>query len=191
MGVVVVSMWSRVPVGCDSFGAVHETESDLAELQQILDTSHRAAGAHLRSIFHDERRLSATGVVELMTGVQILSLATVTADGRPLVGPVDGLFYRGHFYFGSSPDSVRFHHIRTRGHVSAAHVRGEELAVIVHGTAEEINTSGTSQVGFRNYLIEVYGDEWTEWGPDSPYARIDPRRMYAAYMPTVDIDPTK
>jgi hypothetical protein len=173
----------RVPVGCDSLSPVHETENDLAALQRMLDASHRSAGAHLRSIFVEERRLDAAGLVDLLRGVQILSLATVTADGRPLVGPVDGLFYRGHFYFGSSPESVRFHHIRTRGHVSAAHVRGEDLAVIVHGTAVEINTSGTSQVGFRNYLIEVYGDEWTEWGPDSPYARIDPAKMFAAWMP--------
>jgi len=56
-------------VGCDSFCAVHETDADLAELQQILDASHRAAGAHLRSIFRGERRLEAAGVVELLTGV--------------------------------------------------------------------------------------------------------------------------
>jgi len=162
---------------------VHETDADLDEIQAILDASHRAAGAHLRSIFRDERRLDAAGVVELLPGVQILSLATVTADGRPLVGPVDGLFYRGHFHFGSSPDSVRFRHLRARPHVSAAHVRGEELAVIVHGDAHEINTAAPNQAGFRDYLVEVYGDEWNEWGPDSPYARIDPRRMFAVWLP--------
>ncbi len=165
---------------------MHETAADLAQLQQLLDSSYRAAGAHLRSIFQDERRFDAAGVVELLPGVQILSLATVTADGRPLVGPVDGLFYRGHFYFGSAADSVRFRHVRARQHVSAAHVRGEELAVIVHGLAEEINTAGAGQVGFRNYLVEVYGEEWNEWGPDSPYARIKPRRMFAARTPVVD-----
>ena len=42
----------------------------------------------------------------------LLALATVTADGRPIVGPVDGIFYRGSFHFGSAPDSVRFRHIR-------------------------------------------------------------------------------
>jgi len=109
-----------------------------------------------------------------------------TLDGRPLVGPVDGLFYRGRFCFGSSPGSVRFRHLRARRHVSAAHVRGEELAVVVHGTADEINTSGTDQAGFRDYLVEVYGQEWNEWGPDSPYARIDPRRMFAAWLPGTD-----
>jgi nitroimidazol reductase NimA-like FMN-containing flavoprotein (pyridoxamine 5'-phosphate oxidase superfamily) len=166
---------------------VHETAADSAALQQILDTSHRVAGEHMRSIFLDDRRLDAAGLVDLLPGVQILSLATVTADGRPLVGPVDGLFYRGHFYFGSSPDSVRFRHIRARPHVSATHVRGEELAVVVHGTAVEVNTSGTDEVGFRDYAVEVYGEEWKEWGPDSPYARIDPHKLFAAYMPTAEL----
>ena len=166
---------------------MHETAADLAALQQILDASHRSAGEHMRSIFLDDRRLDATGLVDLLPGVQILSLATVTADGRPLVGPVDGLFYRGHFYFGSSPDSVRFRHIRARPHVSATHVRGEELAIVVHGVAEEINTSGTDQAGFRDYAVEVYGEEWSEWGPDSPYARIDPDKLFAAYMPTAEL----
>jgi hypothetical protein len=48
----------------------------------------------------------------------LLPLATVTADQRPLVGPVDGIFYRGSFYFGSAPDSIRFRHIRARPQVS-------------------------------------------------------------------------
>jgi hypothetical protein len=39
--------------------------------------------------------------------VQILNVATVTAGGRPRIGPLDGLFFRGRFYFGSSKDSMR------------------------------------------------------------------------------------
>ena len=39
---------------------------------------------------------------------------SVTADGRPLTGPVDVIFYRGAFHFSSSPDSVRFGHLRHR-----------------------------------------------------------------------------
>ena len=44
--------------------------------------------------------------------MSLLALATVTSDGHPLVGPVDGIFYRGAFYFGSSPESLRSRHIR-------------------------------------------------------------------------------
>jgi nitroimidazol reductase NimA-like FMN-containing flavoprotein (pyridoxamine 5'-phosphate oxidase superfamily) len=165
---------------------VHETSADLGDLQRILDASHQAGGGHLRSILHDERRLDAERLVALLAGVQILSLATVTADCRPLLGPVDGLFFRGRFYFGSSPESVRFRHLRARPQVSAAHVRGEELVVIVHGTAHEISTAAPDQADFRAYLVETYGEEWNEWGPDSPYARVEPNRMFAAWLPGVE-----
>ena len=60
-----------------------------------------------------ERRLDAASLVARLDGMRLLVLATVTADGRPIAGPVDGIFYRGAFHFGSSPDSVRFRHIRS------------------------------------------------------------------------------
>ena len=91
-----------------------------------------------------------------LTGMSLLALATVTADGRPLVGPVDGVFYRGCFYFGSSPDSVRFRHLRHRPQVSATHLPGEELAVTVHGRATPVDVHAAGQAGFRRALLEVY-----------------------------------
>lgn len=39
--------------------------------------------------------------------MRLLSLATATARGEPRVGPVDGIFLRGSFHFGSAPDSAR------------------------------------------------------------------------------------
>ncbi|NIV87350.1 MAG: pyridoxamine 5'-phosphate oxidase family protein, partial [Actinobacteria bacterium] len=65
----------------------------------------------------------------------MLAVATVTADGRPLVRPVDGLFYRGEFWFGSAPGSVLMRHLAVRPPVSAVHTVGEHLAVTVHGEA--------------------------------------------------------
>src|SRR5207302_755535 len=80
----------------------------------------------LLHIITPERRLTAEQVCERLTGMCLLALATATRDGRPIVGPVDGIFFRGAFHFGSSPDSVRFRHIRKRPHVSATHLPGEE-----------------------------------------------------------------
>jgi hypothetical protein len=117
--------------------------------------------------------------------MRLLSLATVTADGRPIVGPVDGIFYRGAFHFGSSPDSVRFRHIRARPQVSAVYLPGEELAVTVHGRAEMVDVGG----GFRETLLEIYvpryGPEWeTEFLDSGPlYARIEAERMFGFWMP--------
>src|SRR5213596_1484893 len=135
---------------------VRETPDDLTALQDLLDRSYASAGAHLLRIHTPERRLSAAQVGERLDGMCLLALATVTADGRPLVGPVDGIFYRGAFHFGSSPDSMRFRHIRSRPQVSAAHLVGEELAVTVHGRATPVDTRPDTGAAFREALLEVY-----------------------------------
>jgi len=113
---------------------VYETHEDHVWLQSLLDRSYRRAGEHLRSITTPARRISAVDLCDLLPGVQILEVATVTADGRPRVAPVDGLFFRGHFYFGSSRTSLRYRHLHARPRVSAVHTRGEEVSVVVHGT---------------------------------------------------------
>ena len=163
---------------------MHETEEDLARLQRLLDESYAAAGGHLLSIHTPDRRMTAGQLSETLTGVRVLSLATVTASGEPLVGPVDGLFYRGRFWFGSAQESVRFRHIRARPAVSASHTVGEELAVVVHGNAREIDVDAAEQDGFRAYLREVYGPQWERWWPGRkpPYAMIEPRRMFTFHM---------
>jgi uncharacterized pyridoxamine 5'-phosphate oxidase family protein len=159
---------------------MHEAADDLATLQRLLDRSYAAAGAHLRSIVTPERRFSAGDLCALLTGVRVLNLATVTAAGHPRVGPVDGLFYRGQFYFGSAPQSVRFRHIRARPHVSAAYTVGEELAVIVHGRAVAIDVYADPPPPLRAYLIEVY-PQWEAWwgAGGAAYARIDAETMFA------------
>ena len=163
---------------------MHETAEDLAALQRLLDSSYERAGAHLLGIHSPERRLGADRVCELLSGMCLLSLATVTADCRPVAGPVDGIFYRGAFHFGSSPDSVRFRHIRSRPQVSATHVPREEFAVTVHGRAVPVDVRAAENAGFRETLLEVYvpryGDEWEEFLDSGPvYARIEAERMFA------------
>jgi nitroimidazol reductase NimA-like FMN-containing flavoprotein (pyridoxamine 5'-phosphate oxidase superfamily) len=167
---------------------VHETAADIAALQALLDRSYASGGAHLRSIITPERRLSAEQVAGRLTGMSLLALATVTADGRPIVGPVDGIFYRGAFHFGSSPDSVRFRHIRSRPQVSATHLPGEELAVTVHGRAVPVDVQADEGAGLRRTLLEVYvpryGEEWEQFLDSGPvYARIDAERMFTFHMP--------
>jgi hypothetical protein len=164
---------------------LHETAEDLRALQQLLDRSYASAGSHLRSIITPGRRVGAKQLVERLSGMRLLALATVTADGRPIVGPVDGIFYRGAFHFGSSPDSVRFRHIRARAGVSATHVPGEQFAVTVHGTA--VPTEVAPPSGLRAALLEVYtpryGPEWEEFLDSGPvYARIEADKMFTFQM---------
>ena len=165
---------------------VHETPDDIAALQELLDRSYERAGRHLLRIITPERRLTAEEVSERLTGMCLLALATATSDGRPVVGPVDGIFFRGAFHFGSAPDSVRFRHIRSRPHVSATHLPGEELAVTVHGRAHTVDIK---EGPFREALLEVYvpryGPDWERDFLDSGplYARIEADRMFTFQMP--------
>jgi Pyridoxamine 5'-phosphate oxidase len=168
---------------------VHETADDLIALQALLDRSYAAAGEHLLRIHSPERRLRAEQVVDRLDGMCLLALATVTADGRPIVGPVDGIFYRGAFHFGSAPDSARFRHIHARPAVSATHLPGEELAVTVHGRAIGVDVRGDDGAGFRQTLLDIYvpryGPRWEEEFLDSGpiYARIEAERMFTFWMP--------
>ena len=162
---------------------MHETAEDISRLQLLLDASYESAGEHLRSIVTPERRLSAADICRELQGMTLLALATVTAKGDPLVSPVDGVFYKGLLWFGSSEKSVRFRHIRARPQVSATHTRGEELVVTVHGTAVEIDKASGKYEGFKDVLREVYGPQWDSWGywdGPAPFAYIEPRVMFAA-----------
>jgi Pyridoxamine 5'-phosphate oxidase len=164
---------------------VHETPEDLAQLQALLDRSYAGAGPHLLRIHTPERRLGAAALAQRLTGMCLLTLATVTADSRPIAGPVDGIFFRGAFHFGSSPDSVRLRHIRARPQVSATHLPGEELGVTVHGRAVPVDV-GSGE--FRQTLLDIYvpryGEEWEKFLDSGPvFARIDAKRMFAFSMP--------
>ncbi len=170
---------------------MHERPDDLAELQAVLDRSFEAAGPHLRDIAGPDRRLDAVQLAERLTGMRLLVLATSTRDGRPINGPVDGIFYRGRFHFGSSPESLRFRHLRERPAVSATHLPDESMAVTVHGDAELIDIHAPEHAEFKQTVLDIYtpryGEEWAEMlDGDASYARITPRRMFTFWMPDGD-----
>jgi nitroimidazol reductase NimA-like FMN-containing flavoprotein (pyridoxamine 5'-phosphate oxidase superfamily) len=175
---------------------MHETQGDIAALQDLLDHSYDAAGRHLRRITTPERRVTAPELARRLSGMCLLALATSTADGRPIVGPVDSVFHRGAFHFGSAPDSVRARHLRARPAVSATHRPGEEFAVTVHGQAAPVDVRAPAGAGLRETLLEVYvpryGPDWvkfldgSEGGPElggaPQYWRIEAVRMFSFQM---------
>lgn len=168
---------------------MHETPADIAALQELIDRSYANGGTHLLRIHGPGRRLNAEQVAERLQGMCLLALATSTADGRPIVGPVDGIFYRGAFHFGSAPDSMRFRHIRERPHVSATHLPGEELAITVHGRAVPVDLRSPAQTGLRQAILDIYvpryGADWEHSFLDAGpiYARIEADRMFTFAMP--------
>ena len=163
---------------------MHETPEELERLQRLLDESAAGAGPHLRGIITDDRRLSAAQLCERLQGMRLLTVATVTADGRPLVGPVDGYLLGGSFYFSSGRNSVRMRHLAVRPAVSATHLPGEELAVTVHGRAERFDLRDPGRGELRQAMLDHYlplqGPEFETWldQADAIGARITAEKMF-------------
>jgi uncharacterized pyridoxamine 5'-phosphate oxidase family protein len=163
---------------------VLETPGEIDRLQQLLDRSAAGAGPHLRGIISDDRRLSAVQVCEKLQGMRLLVVATVTADGRPLAGPVDGYFLHGSFYFSSGRNSVRMRHLAARPAVSATYLAGEELAITVHGRAELFDVSDPAHGELRQAMLDHYlplqGPAFETWLDqiDAVAARIAPDKMF-------------
>jgi uncharacterized pyridoxamine 5'-phosphate oxidase family protein len=159
---------------------MYETDEDLAVVQELLDASYSRANEHLRGIWGPETCVDARELSGELGGIQVLDLATVTPRGEPRVAPVDAFFYRGRFWFGSSPYSVRFRNIRANPAVSGSITRGgETFLVLVHGEAVEIDPRGPEAEGFARMPRELYDFDWDSAHPGAPYARIEPKTLLA------------
>ena len=163
---------------------VLETPEEIERLQLLLDGSAAGAGPHLREVITDDRRLSAVQVCERLQGMRLLVVATVTSDGRPLAGPVDGYLLHGSFCFSSGRNSVRMRHLAARPAVSATYLPGEELAVTVHGHAELFELSDPSRGELRQAMLDHYlplqGPSFETWldQADAVGSRIEADKMF-------------
>lgn len=140
---------------------MHESPDEIAALQELLDRSYERAGSHLRSIITPERRLSAEQVVAYLQGTKHVAMATVTADGRPRVGPVDAVFLNARFTCGTAASSMRVRHLRRNPAVSVTHMVGDEVAITVHGTARLLEPGTEEAVAVAADWAEVYGSDPT------------------------------
>jgi hypothetical protein len=162
-----------------------ETPEELADLQALLDESAAAAGPHMREIITDERRVDAAALVRRLSGMRLITVATVTADGRPLTGPFDGYFLHGAWWFSSGADAVRIRHLRARPAVSATYLPGEELAVTAHGRAELFDLHGPECADLRQAMLDFYlpkqgpaFQEWMDGIEGGVGVRIDARKLF-------------
>lgn len=162
---------------------MYETDSELDELEALLDASLSRSTTHLRSIIvPGERTLTARQLVDVITGMCVLTISTVTAKSEPRISAVDGHFLHGHWVFGTSRSAAKVRHLETRPAVSVAYLRGEELGVFTHGVAEILNPVGGPEdsewPSVLEYLIKHYGQSPLNWG-DVAYYRVRPEWMVA------------
>jgi hypothetical protein len=165
---------------------MYETPEELNELQALLDASLSRSTSHLRSIINTERTLTAARLTQVLTGMCTLALSTVTANGEPRISAVDGHFLHGRWHFGTAPDAAKARHLAARPAVSAAHLRGEDLGVFTHGTAEVLNPQdGPPAADWPDllaYFKRFYGDDAFDWDKDVVYYRLHPHWM-TVYAP--------
>jgi general stress protein 26 len=165
---------------------VHETAAELDALDALLDRSLSGSTEHLRSIIRPgERTLGARQLAQVLTGMCVLALATVTANGEPRVSAVDGHFLHGCWVFGTSRSAAKARQLERRPAVSAAHLRGEDLGVFTHGTAEVLYPrSGPADPQWdavHEHLTSHYGGSPLTWG-DVVFYRLRPHWM-VGYAP--------
>jgi hypothetical protein len=156
---------------------MYETESEVAALQDLLDVSHGGATEHLRGIIQDERVLSARDIVALLTGMKVLSVATVTAAGEPRISAVDGHFLHATWSFSTSGTAAKARHLRARPSVSVAHIDNEDLAVFSHGRVEEVADGDPDYDETIAHWTQHYGSSPMEWGEDIRLYRYLPHWM--------------
>ncbi|HET7430596.1 MAG TPA: pyridoxamine 5'-phosphate oxidase family protein [Nocardioides sp.] len=151
-----------------------ETSDELDRLQALLDASHARSTEHLRGIIHDDRTLAAAHVAGLLTGMKVITAATVTAAGEPRISAMDGHFLHGTWTFSSSRTSAKARHLAARPAVSVAHVDGEALAVFSHGHVVEL--AGDELAAVDAHWTSHYGSSPLSWG-DVVMWRLEPTWM--------------
>ncbi|GAA2632171.1 pyridoxamine 5'-phosphate oxidase family protein [Paractinoplanes durhamensis] len=159
-----------------------ETADEIVALQGLLDRSHAGATSHLRNIVHAGRTLTAEDLAGLLTGMKVLSVATVTAAGEPRISALDGHFLHATWTFSTDAAAAKARHLERRPAVSVAHIDGEELAVFSHGRAEQIFPVDDDFKETLEHWTDYYDSSPLSWGEEVRLYRLRPHWMvgYAA-----------
>ncbi|MFG1905336.1 pyridoxamine 5'-phosphate oxidase family protein [Kribbella sp. NPDC048928] len=159
---------------------MRETAAEVRELQALMDAVYPGSTEHLRNIIKGQKQLSAAALVQVATGMCVLSLATVTAKGEPRISAVDGHLLHGRWVFTTSGSAAKARHLRARPAASAAYIDGERIGVFTHGAVEFLTEKDPDFAEIEEYMVGHYGESPSGWGPDIVYLRLQPTWI-AAY----------
>jgi uncharacterized pyridoxamine 5'-phosphate oxidase family protein len=156
-----------------------ESEAELSELQALLDKSMADSGAHLRSIFRREHRLSARQVSLCLQGVLQVAAATVSSRGEPRVAPIDAAFFHGRFHLSTDVGSLRARHLRKQPALSLTYFEGADPVVLAHGTATFVRRDRPEFAALDAIWKKEYGRSILELSGTALFVRLDPAKMFA------------
>ena len=154
-----------------------ETASEVTQLQALLDAAYERSTEHLRNIITGPRRLDANELVQVLTGMCTLNLATVTARGEPRISAVDGHFLHARWVFTTSGSAAKARHLKQRPAASISYVDGERIGVFSHGDVEFLTAEHPDFAEIEEHLTNHYGSSPSSWGDDIVYCRLQPSWM--------------
>ncbi len=110
-----------------------ETEAELAELQELLDSSLARAGKRLLTAWDVGKRLDARQLAGF-SGVRLVGVASVNSKGEPRVAPRPAAFLHGKFYLAANTKSTTVHRLWITPTVAITYYEIHFL-MMGHGTA--------------------------------------------------------
>ncbi len=161
---------------------MYETEEELEWMQRLLDSSSERAGTHLRSVFGEEKRLSARQVSLFFQGVRQVAAAVVTGKGEPRVAPIDAVLFHGRFCLSTDARSLRARRLARDPAISLTYFEGADPMVVVNGKAVFVRSDHRDFEALDAEWKKAYGTSTLELGDTVLFIRVEPSRMLAYAM---------
>ena len=95
------------------------------------------------------------------------------------MAPLDGVFIHGRFTVSTGGRAARLEHLRANPACSAAHMDGDVVGIVVHGSAEIIGRGDAGVEEIEPVWRDIYGSSPFEWGEGVVFMRIRPTSMWA------------
>lgn len=161
---------------------MYETEDELSWMQRLLDASSERAGAHLRSIFDDGKRLSARQVSTYLQGVRQVAAAVVTSKGEPRVAPIDAVLFHGRFCLSTDSRSLRARRLARDPSISMTYFEEADPMIVVNGKVAFVRNDHPDFEAVDAEWTKAYGTSTLELSETVVFIRVEPARMLAYAM---------
>ena len=125
---------------------MNETPETLHRLQEIIDRSAASAGPAIkRNFISGGWSMSAEEFVAFWNTDPMASVSTASPAANVHVAPLEPRLVNGKFYIPTFPDSARLQDHRANPRCAIAASDGPYRAVIVYGTAREVDGDPTNR----------------------------------------------
>jgi hypothetical protein len=148
----------------------------MSDLQRALDRSIEKATPFTKNLFEDQ--WDAARVAAFVNANRNLTIATVTAQGRPHASVVIGACLGGEIHFTVAPESLLWRNLARSPHLAFT-VSDRSHAVMGRGVAALAGRSLESPELMWNLAAATASGTFTPAGWDGLIYRIEPETIFA------------